>query len=308
LARRFQRITRKKIAGFFAGLSCILVMKKPATHKMKTHLFTSILVFLLSSTAVPGQTAAEPLSSRAVAAPQRGLAGQAPEAPPSDNKLTRFDLDFPGGRPMDLVAAMEEALGRRVNVIIPTEFRDRGIPSFKVESVTVPALFQAIGQASRGRVTHVTGVADFGAPPGAGRRTQYQHVETSYGFRTVDPEPTDQSVWYFHVDEPPTPPATPTPRVVHFFNLSPYLESGFRVEDSTTAVETAWQLLGTDDVLADLRYHEDTKLLITAGTQEQREIVEQVLSELSQELARRERAREGDSNRPSDRQPAPQKR
>ncbi|HVM47093.1 MAG TPA: hypothetical protein VMU04_03650 [Candidatus Acidoferrum sp.] len=63
--------------------------------------------------------------------------------------LTRFNLDFPGGTPKDLVAAIEKAMGRPLNAIIPEEIASTRLPALKMSGVTVAQLFQALTAASR---------------------------------------------------------------------------------------------------------------------------------------------------------------
>src|ERR1019366_7529267 len=51
-----------------------------------------------------------------------------PEAP----KLTKFSLDFPGGTPQQLVTAIEKAMSKPLNVIIPAEHADFKLPPLKM--------------------------------------------------------------------------------------------------------------------------------------------------------------------------------
>ena len=67
-------------------------------------------------------------------------------APSAEPSLTKFNLDFPGGTPQELVAAIEKAMGRQINVIVPDEYGSTKLPAFKMTNVTLPELFQAIGQ------------------------------------------------------------------------------------------------------------------------------------------------------------------
>ena len=50
--------------------------------------------------------------------PNSQMLSQGPEVP-GDQKLTRFSLDFPGGTPQQLIAAIEKAMAKPVNAIIP---------------------------------------------------------------------------------------------------------------------------------------------------------------------------------------------
>ena len=56
--------------------------------------------------------------------------------------LTRFSLDFPGGKPKELVAAIQKALGKPLNAIVPDEFADVKLPPLKMANVNAADLFR----------------------------------------------------------------------------------------------------------------------------------------------------------------------
>jgi hypothetical protein len=58
-----------------------------------------------------------------------------------------------------------------------------------------------------------------------------------------------------------------------------HLLSKFKVEDITTAIQTTWKLAGKDSK-AELKYHQDTQLLIALANKPQLETVVEVLREL----------------------------
>src|SRR5256885_1360697 len=72
-----------------------------------------------------------------------------PETSPSE---PRFDLDFQGGSPAELVKAIETAAGAPLNVIIPKEYESVSLPKLKLKRVTVPEFFQALTLATEKRV------------------------------------------------------------------------------------------------------------------------------------------------------------
>jgi hypothetical protein len=96
-------------------------------------------------------------------------------------------------------------------------------------------------------------------------------------------------VWTFHVISPPEPRSEEPisgQRVVQFYPVAQYL-SHFTVEDITTAIESGWQLQGGElakGAAPILRFHEETKLLICAGSSQQIELIPQVLAGLGQLL------------------------
>src|SRR3954462_8724108 len=80
-----------------------------------------------------------------------------PVAGPNTEEPTKFDLDFPGGTPKELVAAIQKALRRRLNAIVPEEFADVRLPALKMDHVSVGRLFEALAAASRKSEAVTTG-------------------------------------------------------------------------------------------------------------------------------------------------------
>lgn len=205
----------------------------------------------------------------------------------TNSALPRFDLDFPGGRPIDLVLAIDKASRKPINAIIPGEYKDTELPPLKMKEVTVPQLFQALTAASRRNVAVPTGSnfggGGFGAGGRGGLTFVYQNV--AYGFKTEGAIKED-SIWYFYCDEPGKPPMpeerAAAPRVCRFFQLGRFLEKGYKVDDITTAIETGWKMLGMKD-RPEMTYHKDTKLLIAVGEPEKLQLIDAALVALSQE-------------------------
>src|SRR5690242_14620396 len=80
-------------------------------------------------------------STTVVADPNRGSE--------RESHLTRFDLDFAGGTPNDLVRAIEKATGKPLNIVIPTGAADVPLPPLKMRGITVAELFKALQAASQ---------------------------------------------------------------------------------------------------------------------------------------------------------------
>ena len=199
-------------------------------------------------------------------------------------ELTRFNLDFAGGSPAELVTAIQKATGRPLNVIIPEHLgTDVHVPALKLNQVDVAELFRALESAS-----HRTELRE---SRGFGNAFSYSYVNSSYGFKTDGPL-TDDSVWYLHVENPPRTPESgappPPPNVCRFYSLAPYLERGLKVEDITTAIETGWKMLGLrpdppgtgDLVKPQMSFHQDTKLLIAVGEERKLQTIDVVLKAL----------------------------
>jgi hypothetical protein len=174
---------------------------------------------------------------------------QAPEA-----ALTRFDLDFPGGSPTELVAAIQKAMGRPLNAVIPAERADLKMPPLKLKGVNVAELFHALTEAND-------------------RQTFPGMPSTRFGFSTIGTA-TDSSIWYFFFNGPPAPQ-----KFSGVYLLAPYLDQGLTVDDITTAIQTAWKMLGYS-TRPELSFHKETKLLIAVGEPSQLGIIDKVLHAL----------------------------
>jgi len=183
--------------------------------------------------------------------------------------LTQFSIDFPGGTPKQLVAAIQKATGHSLNVIVPEEFADMKLPPLKMNDVDVSQLFHALELASIKVETYRGGNGPF------------QQKTTSYGFRT-DGKLSDDTVWYFHADKVAPPPGNSPDKISRFYALAPYLNAGLKVDDITTAVETAWKMSGETKPPA-ISFHKDTKLLIAFGEPEKLLTIDAILQALKPE-------------------------
>jgi hypothetical protein len=190
------------------------------------------------------------------------------------NSQPRFDLDFRGGIPRALVEAIQRATGKPLNVIIPDDCEGVRIPAVSVKNVTVAQLFEAITSASKDTRRYTT--SNFGPSFGPGRSENWSTMTLTYGFRT-DGAPNENSIWYFYRDKLPD---APSHAVCRFYQLSPYLDAGYKVEDITTAIETAWKMLGITPQ-PEMKYHKDTKLLIAVGEADKLQMIDEALGQLS---------------------------
>jgi hypothetical protein len=251
-----------------------------------THLPAAILLMLpwmtLAQNPIPQRPLPPPTANPAV-----NLSSPVPASPPgaplssSTPLFPKFDLDFPGGTPDLLVRMIAEATRHPLNVIIPEDLAITSIPAIKLRNVTVPQVFAALSQASRREVARINGYNP--GMPGGAPSPIYQIHTTSYGFFTQGDQNPD-SVWYFKAERPaiipdPVPPVRP--KVCRFFQLGPYLDE-YKVEDITTAVETAWTMLGkTNEDQPEMKFHKDTKLLIVVGSEGKVAMIDSVLQSLT---------------------------
>ena len=202
--------------------------------------------------------------------------GQVPKA--EEPALTRFNLDFPGGTPRELVAAIQKAMGRPLNAIIRDEFAGMELPPVKMDGVDVYQLFQALDGATRKSVAVVSSTY-YGGGFSGGPSNAYQISQIIYGFRT-NGRITDDSIWYFVVEKPVLPLASPE-KACQFYSLAPYLERGYSVDDITTAIRTGWKMMGVTSS-PEVSFHKETKLLIAVGEPDKLDVIDNVLKRLSQ--------------------------
>jgi hypothetical protein len=194
---------------------------------------------------------------------------------PPPAELTKFDLDFQGGTPRELVAAIQKAMHKPLNAIVPEQYVDLKLPPLKMNNVNVSQLFQALESASRKSEAYTTGTS-FGG--GSVRPiNSYQIANTAYGFRTSG-NISDDSVWYFFYEKPALPTYVEN-RSCRFYLLTPYLDRGLTVDDITTAIQSGWRMLGEKETPR-ISFHKETKLLIAVGEPGKLEIIDSVLKAL----------------------------
>jgi hypothetical protein len=240
-----------------------------------TAVILTALVLWSGSIRIQAQVAAPPPPPVRTAVSPNVTPGPAAAAA-RDDDLVRFDLDFPGGTPADLLKAIEASSGVHVNAVIPEETADTPIPPLKMKQVTVPRLFEAIQMASMKTIPYVSGRRD--------GNFSYQQYQYSHGFQSRIFS-GDNTVWYFRVDKPNLPPpedAVTEDRFCRFYHLEQYLVR-YQVEDITTALKTAWDMLHDNRSNPDITYHKDTQLLIAVGTPEKLRLIDDVLKQLKPE-------------------------
>jgi hypothetical protein len=245
---------------------------KPTSQLMKKSILLAASLLALNLTPVfgqPGETTTPPSSDSPFQQRLLKVLNSSNASHDQPPVLTKFNLDFPGGTPKELVAAIEKATGKPLNAIIPDENADTKIPALKMSNVDVPHLFNAVVNMSYKY-----------APSRSGFGTQQREVVSSYGFETKDDYVSDDSIWYFFVFEAPTQQAPPpSAKICLFYSLSPYLDRGFTVDDITTAIQTGWKMAG-ETPTPELNYHKETKMLIAFGEPQNLQTIQQVLQTL----------------------------
>jgi hypothetical protein len=212
------------------------------------------------------------------------------------NSLPKFDLDFAGGTPKDLVKAIEKATNKPLNAIIPDDCSDLKISPITVKNVNAAQLFEVLIQASKKTERFI--VLDPRDRSIGGNGSDVFSDDSTYGFRT-EGLPSENSIWYFYWDRGDravarAPWQVLSSTVCKFYQLEPYLEAGYTVEDITTAVKTGWKMLGVTKP-PEITYHKDTKVLIAVGEEDKVNLIGDVLKQLS--TAPKEKPNDKDSGK-----------
>lgn len=173
---------------------------------------------------------------------------------PSQEEL-RFDLDFPGGSPADLVRAIEKVSGHPINVIIPTDAASVQLPALKMRDAGVAEFFAALSDSSLKLVRQ---------PGGGLAQTRYRFQNQGNG---------RNAVWYFRQDQSAEPQV-----FCRYYQLADLLDQ-YNIDDITTAIQTGWKLLKIESP-PQLKFHRETKLLIAVGPEGELVTIDSVLSEL----------------------------
>jgi hypothetical protein len=196
---------------------------------------------------------------------------------PATNSLPRFDLDFRGGTPGELVKTIEKAIGKPLNAVIPDEYADTKLPALSVRNVTVEQLFEALQRATTKleRYAWTDYINDRRESWTASPVTFYFDWTFRCGFKT-DGRPTENSIWCFFCDKPQV---QHDPVICRFYQLAPYLEAGYKVEDITSTIDTGWKMLGITR-RPEVSYHKDTKVLVAVGEADKLKTIDDVLKQL----------------------------
>jgi hypothetical protein len=192
--------------------------------------------------------------------------------------LPKFDLDFPGGSPGDLVKAITKASGHPLNAIIAREDEDVVLPPLKLRHTDVEQLFAALSAASHRTVLRQNQSGWSSVNGALIANHSYAFVDTAYIFKcdsAIDPD----AVWYFRIQRQPELPAE---KACRFYQLNPYLKE-HSVESITTAIETGWKMLGETNPPT-LSFHKDTGLLIAVGDPADLNLIVDVLSTLERPI------------------------
>jgi hypothetical protein len=225
-----------------------------------------MLIAAIGLLTVDGMCQAQPSSTPAPLPPRAGgtqgfgggFGGPGTSPEPSIDNVT-----FKGGTAQELVDALEKTIGQKPNVILTPSLTGIEIPPFELHNVTLGDIFMALNlMASAGREEWTW----TRSPSSAGLWTLIPAKQQT------QPQP---GLAYFAQNQPPPPGSL---RAAQIFNVSAFLDF-YKIEDITTAIETAWNMLKSETP-AEMKFHKDTHLLIAVGNGQQISVISQVLQEL----------------------------
>jgi hypothetical protein len=245
--------------------------------------------FLMISAPLGAQTSVPAATSPVPPAGPPGQPAQAARPQP-----VRMQIDFKGGQPDDLIAAMKSASGAQPNVIIHQDAARTLIPAFSLRDVTASQVFTAlnmIGEAGESPTWQPVNTQDGEIWTLMPARRQATAIDPLTGLPTGQPGILGRQ-------------PVPT-RQARVFNLTPVLDD-YSVEDATTAMKGAWELMNSAEDPT-VKYHKDTKLLIVMGDPNQLSVVSEVLNQLQQNIFAKQRAAAGKAAAESAKQEQPKK-
>jgi hypothetical protein len=215
--------------------------------------------------AAPGIPSRIPRPTPAAIDPTTGL-------PIEENKEAEahFDIDFPGGPVEDLVNRITRDLqGQRPNIVVHPNSQQQEIPAFRLRGVTISQIFATLNSLAE--------------PDYAGGIWKQVPIRDGIVWTLSKYNPRANAYYGSGLMQIPNQP--PAQRVCKIFNLTPYLED-FTVEDLTTSIQGAWDLLKSDSEPT-IKYHKETKLLIVVGSTADLSVVAEVLQQLNPSLTQK---------------------
>jgi hypothetical protein len=201
--------------------------------------------------------------------PDAGTATPSPKsapsaAPSSRPEAARMDIDFGGGSPADLLEAIHKASGQLPNVIMQSDAAKVRIPPFKLRGVSAAQIFVGLNTMSENPSVNGYWKA---APFSDGEIwTLVMPQMSPVAFDPTTGKPIGPTVDYG------------IQKNCKVLNLTMVL-TDYSVDDVTTAMKGAWDLLGSKEAPT-LKFHTDTKLLIIVGDDQQINVANDVLREL----------------------------
>ncbi len=183
--------------------------------------------------------------------------------PPAPGEL--LDLDFPGGTLGDYVEALRQ-VAVDVNVVLATpEVRDLPVPPIRLNSVAVGAAVRVV----EGEI----------------------HLDGRSGLVIVANEiqvtgPNQKPVFRISTHRR----GRPSSAEVHVWSVAALLSQDVKAEAILTAVETSLELMGGEHAQSQVRFHQDTGVLIAYGERQHLSAIDHVVDGMHEAAAERKAA------------------
>ncbi len=176
---------------------------------------------------------------------------------PQDEPLALISLEFSGGSAMDYVASIRRAAGE-TNIVVAPEASEIPMPPVTLTQVTVAGAIDLLDGRGHERPSRTVTLLVRHMPMyDPAERQTYQVLARVVGRAAASPT----QVW----------------------TVSNLLTNGITSEAVLAAVEMALEVVGSKTEM-DIRFHEDTGLLIAHGDQEQLEVINEVLKRLNESV------------------------
>ncbi len=169
-------------------------------------------------------------------------------------------LNFRGGTALEYVEAVRRAAGD-INVVVAPEAAEVRMPAVTIKQVTVPAALELLN--------------------GQVRELRDRRVKLSVRQMLVHDKRERQT---YHIRAEIS--GRPTAQAAHVWTLAAVRNNGVASEAVLSAVETALDVVASA-TQPDVRFHEDTALLIASGDHDQLQAIEHVLDSLNEAVAQR---------------------
>jgi hypothetical protein len=216
-------------------------------------------LFIMALPGAAGGQPAQPPPQQQQPPPQRQRPEQA--------ALPVIDLSFPGGTVLDYVAALRKA-NPEANIVVDPEAAQIAMPPVTLRRVTVPAALAVLQRRS---------VND-------GRTVIELSLEEVPSF-----SPEERPTYQVQARTSGAGRAPPPIRSTKVWTVSRLLGGDITSRKLLSAVETALEVVGSEPK-PDVRFHEDTGLVIARGSAEQIEAIADVIDQLSRSLKARQEA------------------
>ncbi|MFH2002100.1 MAG: hypothetical protein ABIK28_20670 [Planctomycetota bacterium] len=201
------------------------------------------------------------LISLFVALPATAQEEQIKKIPPIEeiNPLaTRINIEFPGGTITEFLQLIEKTNGIKPNVIVSKEAAQVKLPPIQLRSAPLAEAIMAIE-----RLEMIDDVLI--------RVNETRSVLTVIAYDKKK-------------EQPKSPPFAIESKV---FDTSDLVTEKLRIVDIVTAINATWEMLDLPPRKPQLKYHEETKLLIVVGSEKAIVAADNVLRELQEAVSRK---------------------